>query len=229
VPLSAMWCYFRQVLRPRAAGAGKDGIWPKPREEACLSVLSRNAQVLRYLLEVAPGIGHTKLAKFAYLADLEAWKHLGRPISHFNYVRAAHGPFDGRAFYAARDELVMRGMITDAQTQYGDYLTYQMNPTDRGVEYCFSPPEMEILRYVAETYLEKTARDLCDDVVYKTAPMQNAKEGRHLEMKKVIRKPTIRHEYGFKLERMIAGEASAKAGRFQPLAKVLSGLRARFN
>jgi hypothetical protein len=68
-----------------------------------MTSLSRNAQVLRYLLEVAPGVGHTKLAKFAYLADLEARKYLGGPVSEFRYVRDQHGPFDAKRFFAARD------------------------------------------------------------------------------------------------------------------------------
>src|SRR5262245_48517651 len=52
--------------KPRRTAA----VLPCPeRGELRMPTLSRNAQVLRYLLQVAPGIGHTKLAKFAYLAD----------------------------------------------------------------------------------------------------------------------------------------------------------------
>ena len=59
-----------------------------------MPTLSRNAQVLRYLLQVAPGIGHVKLAKFAYLADLETLKYLGRPVTGFLYIKDQFGPFD---------------------------------------------------------------------------------------------------------------------------------------
>ena len=43
------------------------------------SALTRNAQVLRYLLEVAPGAGHTILAKLAYLAE-ERHRRITRSI-----------------------------------------------------------------------------------------------------------------------------------------------------
>jgi hypothetical protein len=59
-----------------------------------MASLSRNAQVLRYRLEVVPGIGHTKLAKFAYLADLESRKYLGRAISSLRYALDRDGSFD---------------------------------------------------------------------------------------------------------------------------------------
>src|SRR6266496_2935351 len=43
-----------------------------------MTQLSRNAQILRYLMEVAPGLGRIKLAKFAYLADCESYRYLDR-------------------------------------------------------------------------------------------------------------------------------------------------------
>jgi len=67
--------------------------------------LSRNAEVLRYLLEQAPGVGHTLLAKFAYLADLLARQHLGRPISGMQYIYDNRGPFDAVAFKLAPGEI----------------------------------------------------------------------------------------------------------------------------
>ncbi|HEY2861583.1 MAG TPA: hypothetical protein VGJ21_24455 [Terracidiphilus sp.] len=74
--------------------------------------LSRSAQVLRFLIEVAPRIGHTKVAKFAYLTDLEARRYLGRPISRFRY-KLDHGPFPGQPFFGARDELIQQGFATN--------------------------------------------------------------------------------------------------------------------
>jgi len=72
--------------------------------------LTRTAQALRLLLEVAPGAGHTVLAKLAYLADLLARQHLGRPITGMEYTYDNHGPFDRLRFYAARDELEGNGL-----------------------------------------------------------------------------------------------------------------------
>jgi hypothetical protein len=188
--------------------------------------LSRNAQVLRYLLEVAPGVGHTKLAKFAYLADLEARKYLGHPISEMRYVLDQHGPFDARRFFAGRDELVAKGYITETQVVFGSYAGYEMAPTPKVPEYDFSVAEAEVLSYVAKTYLNRSAIALCEDVVYKTEPMQQVKKlGEKLPMDEMNRDP--KDEFGFNLERMLEGEAAAEAGRVRPLADVMNELRAR--
>ena len=189
-----------------------------------MPTLSRNAQVLRYLLQVAPGIGHTKLAKFAYLADLVARQYLGRPISTFAYVYDHHGPFDSSRFFKALNELKRLDFATENQVPCGQYMGFEVLPTGRAVEFDFSHAEAEVLQYVAETYLSKTARDLCDDVVYKTEPMMGAKPGRPLPMEKVNR--DTKDRLGFSVERMLAGEASAAAGRTRRLAKVMDELRA---
>lgn len=176
-------------------------------------------------VHASPGIGHTKLAKFAYLADLEARKYLGRPISGFTYYFDQHGPFDSGGFFAAVEELKRLGYITENQVPCGQYVGYEMLPTSLGVEFDFSPQEAEVLRYVAMTYLSKSARDLCDDVVYKTEPMVNAEAGKPLRMDQVNRDPDDR--LGFSLERMLAGEASAAARRTRPMTELMDELRSR--
>ena len=185
--------------------------------------LSRNAQVLRYLLEVAPGVGHTLLAKFAYLADLIARHYLGEPITEMQYRFDNYGPFDAVGFYRARDELVEAGFITHEPIEIGGYSGFEMRPTERAVEYDLSDAQMEILAFVGRTYGSLTARELCERVVYTSTPMKNAKPGKLLDMDQ------INHESGeleFNLERMLAGEKSADAGRGRPFADVLHELRA---
>lgn len=189
--------------------------------------LSRNAQVLRYLLQVAPGVGHTKLAKFAYLADLEARKYLGHPISNLRYVLDQHGPFDSRGFFKARDELVAAGYITETPQYFGSYLGYEMSPTPKVPEYDFSVAEVEVLSYVAKTFLSKSAIALCEDVVYKTEPMERVKKkmGERLPMDDMNR--DSKDELGFSLEHMLEGEVDAEAGRVSPLADAMNELRAQ--
>ncbi|SRR6266540_4477899 len=188
-----------------------------------MTTLSRNAQVLRYLLEVAPGVGRIKLVKYAYLADCEAYRYLGRAITNFRYRFDKHGPFD-RAFFDTKDELVREGYATETPTRIGPYDGYDYRPTDQPVEYGFSQAEAEILRYVAETYLNETAIRLCEDVVYKTPPMQGAKIGERLKMEKM---GDERDPLGFDLERLLAAEASVEAGRYRPLKEAVDELRAR--
>lgn len=189
--------------------------------------LSRNAQVLRYLLEVAPGLGRIKLAKFAYLADCEAHRYLGRPISEFRYRYARHGPFDDGRFYAAKDQLIQGGYATEVTVEAGPYVEYELSPTRQPVEYGFDQAETEILRYVAETYLNRTARSLCDEVVYQTPPMKGAKVGEKLQMDRMRQEKNKADKLGFNLERLLAGEASVEAGRYRPLRDAVDELRAR--
>lgn len=189
-----------------------------------MSSLSRNAQVLQYLLQVAPGIGRAKLAKFAYLADLEARKYLGHAVSSFAYTLDEHGPFDSAGFFRAVSELRSLGFIIENQIPCGRYLGYEMLPSDEVAEFDFSPAESEVLRYVAVTYLTKTTRDLCDDIVYKTEPVLAAEVGEALPMDSINRPPGDR--LSFSLERMLAGEASVAAGRTRPLAELMGELRA---
>lgn len=192
-----------------------------------MHTVSRNAQVLRYLLDASPlGIGRTKLAKFAYLADLEARQYLGRPISGFRYVFDRHGPFDGTAFFAAKDELREAGLATESEVSVGPYREHSLQPTDKALEYDFTLAEARVLEYVARTYLSTSARELCDEVVYKTEPMLKAKPGKQLPMDQVNR---MRGDgLGFDLERMLAGEESAAAGRVRPLRSATDELRARY-
>lgn len=188
--------------------------------------LSRNAQVLRYLLDAAPGVGHTKLAKFAYLADLEARRYLGQPISTFEYKRWHFGPFDP-SFYAAKDELVGAGFATSRKEWIGNYQGHCLEPTPAAVEYDFSLAEAEVLRYVAQTYMSMTARGLCDDVVYETEPMKNEGVGMWDHLPVEALNNSAKDKLGFKLQRMLDGEASAKAGRTRSASTVMNELRAR--
>ena len=185
--------------------------------------LSRNAQVLRYLLEVAPGAGRIKLVKYAYLADCEAYRYLGRAISGFRYRFDNHGPFD-RAFFDAKDELVDGGYATETAIRIGPYDGYDYRPTNQSVEYEFNQAEVEILRYVAQTYLNETAISLCEDVVYKTPPMKGAKVGERLKMDRMKEE---QDPLGFDLERLLEAEASVDSGRYRPLKEAVEELRAR--
>jgi hypothetical protein len=186
--------------------------------------LTRNALILRYLVGVAPGVGHTKLLKFAYLADLEARRYLGKPISSFRYQRYTHGPFDS-SFYAAKDELISGGFVTTSVTWVGSYQGNCLQPTPSPVEYDFSVGEAEVLRYVAESYMSLTARQLCDDIVYETEPMKDVQMMDELPMDKVERRADTPFQFDF--ERMLQSEQSAGAGRTRPLKTALNELRAR--
>lgn len=192
-----------------------------------MAALSRNAQVLRFLLEEAPGVGHTKLAKYAYLADLEAIRHTGHQISEMRYSFYHHGPFDAVRFFAAKDELLNGGFATDEIVLYGPYPGHCLQPTPVAVEYSFDRSEVEVLRYVVQSYLSHNAKDLCNEIVYQTEPMVGAERDQELDMFKV--RPNDDDVLGFRVERMLAGEASAKSGVGIPLSDAKDELHRRLH
>lgn len=187
--------------------------------------LSRNAQVLRYILGVAPGVGRTKLLKFAYLADCEARRYLGRPISEFGYIRYDQGPFD-QAFYKAVEELESAKLIDVSRVTFPNgYEGYCHRPTQEAVEYHFSPGESAVLDFVATTYWNVPARDLCDDVVYETEPMKSGVEMNKALPMGVLDKPKD-DLFGFNLERLLASEESARSGKHRPVTEAMDAILA---
>ena len=129
-----------------------------------------------------------------------------------------------RTFFDAKDELVRGGYASETTTKIGPYDGYDYRPTDQTVQYGFSQAEAEILRYVAETYLSETAIRLCEDVVYKTPPMRDAKVGERLKMDKMKEE---QDPLGFDLERLLAAEASVDAGHYRSVKDAVDELRAR--
>lgn len=186
--------------------------------------LTRNAQVLRYLIQVVPGIGPHRLAQFTYLADVEARRYLGRPISDLEYVSTQRGPFDANGFAEARKELETLGLVRENQIPCGRYVVAELLPTNTPVEFTFGAAEAEVLRYVATTFLSGSTRELSDDIVYGTEPMVDAEPGKPLPMHRANGTPGA--DLTFSLERMLRGEASAAAGRTRPWVQARDEFRA---
>ena len=117
------------------------------------SALTRNAQVLRYLLEVAPGAGHTILAKLAYLADLLARQHLGHPITGLDYIYDKHGPFDSGRFYSALSELERGGLVREVFGRHqegGEHAFAFPGPGDRAPLLVERPRQLQPVRDAEE-------------------------------------------------------------------------------
>lgn len=146
------------------------------------SPISRNAQLLRFLLAADPGIGRQKLGAYVYLADVESIRILGRPLSTFRYIYDRHGPFDARGFHTAKVELEHEGLVRDTGVAIGRHLVHRLEPIGRVLEYEFTAPEREVLDHVVNTYLEDDARNLCPEAVFMTAPMRKASPGKPLPM-----------------------------------------------
>lgn len=186
-----------------------------------MTELSRNARVLRYLVGAAPGLGHTLLAKFAYLADHEARRYLGRPVTDFCYVWDNFGPFDSQAFYAALRELHTADAIVKQHVRFPNGMVgYQINPTETTIEYGFDAADAEILRLIVDTFAGTSVRELCEGIVYKTKPMKSVKaRGEVLPMEELDNEE--RFPGGFDLETLLESERQAAAGHHRPFSQAL--------
>ncbi len=136
--------------------------------------MTRNARFLEVILRSAGrGVAITRLQKLAYMADLLAWRTLGRPISEFRYARDRHGPHDG-ALYSARDELVDAGLanLSEGTTKDGyDFKLVTLSPVAGQGPHDLTPGELHIINHVIQRYLSMDLGELLNDVVYKTTPM----------------------------------------------------------
>ena len=194
-------------------------------EEKCVPMgqLTRNAQVLKFFAQAFDGIGSTQLLKLAYMADLEARKYLGRPITTFNYTFHNHGPFD-RAFYDAVEELCSGGLVRQEEESWLGYATRPVYDTGQPVLFDFSAGDAEILEWVLAKYRSTPLKELLEDIVYETEPMKQAEKGQRVPMEVVDLQKS--KELGLDFNAILEAEQQAMNGDAQPIREVFSGLRA---
>jgi uncharacterized protein YwgA len=179
--------------------------------------------MLKFFLQQTPkGLGQTRLQKLAYLADLEARKLIGRPISDFRYTFHHYGPFDS-ALYDAIQELTETGYASRSEVDYGEgFVEKRVRDTGRPALLDFAPAELEILSYVVEKYTRTPLKSLLDDVVYETEPMKNVqKRGQQLDMDRMNN--VDKRRLGFDLEKVIEAERATD----RPAKDFFNELRAK--
>src|SRR6266545_2089339 len=121
-------------------------------------------------------LGRTRLMKLLYLADYEARRFLGRPISGAKYIWHFFGPYDPR-LSAWIHRLTDGGVLVEAPVTYPSGKSgFLYTPGPRQVPQTFKPVEIEILSYVCRQYSRVELRELLDDVVYQTEPMLRAQK-----------------------------------------------------
>jgi uncharacterized phage-associated protein len=187
--------------------------------------LSLNARLLQFFIDADSGVGRIKLAKYAYLADLLSMKLCRKPISEFRYIFYKHGPFDSARFYSALKELTDEEVVTE-KTRFSWHLEYRYVASEAALNYCFSEVEEEILNFTVSSYRSYSASKLNKDVVYKTAPMLIAEREKPIRLEAVIRSDP--DPLGFSVERLLAGEKSARLGRHRPIEEAMRELRAKY-
>src|SRR4051794_37358676 len=106
--------------------------------------------LIRYFVERAPGAGRTRIVKFLYMADHEARRYLGRPLTDLDYHWDNFGPFDSRIL----DEighLTKEGYIEDESLHHQDW-GYRYRPTPRSLPIALTKEEEAILESVVQSY-----------------------------------------------------------------------------
>ncbi len=188
-----------------------------------MKTLSRNAQVLKAICERRPDLGITKLLKLAYLADLEARKLLGHPISEFQYIRYHHGPFDTDV-YNAVGELEAHGHVSRYEANYRPgYHKHGVRNKPTTFGHGLSPAEVEIIDYVVKSYGPMPLNTLLDKV-YATEPMR-AVERFEQSLPMHVVDNAEKDEIGVDLEEIIARERRIEQGHYILGPDLFNGLR----
>jgi hypothetical protein len=134
------------------------------------------ASLIYYFIKLVPKAGRTQLVKFLYLTDLEARRHLGRPLTALQYYWHDHGPFD-RHILARLDHLEREGFVK------GTWIDFPGGK--RGCQYTaerdfpaapLGVDERAIVDFVAQAYGAEALCNLLEEVVYQTLPMKDAKK-----------------------------------------------------
>jgi len=191
--------------------------------------LSREEELVAFFVhQCGEGdLGRTRLMKLLYLADYEARRYLGRPISKSKYVWHFYGPYDsGLASWVAKlrdTSVLVEQTVVYPNGKRGFLYTrgpVQPKPT-------FTPAEMAILAYVCRKYMAVPLRELLDDIVYQTEPMIHAQKtrarGRALQMNRVNKAKA--GELTISLEQLIERRAQVEAGEILTHAEAMARLK----
>lgn len=194
--------------------------------------LSREEQIVAYFVQKCAGkkpqaLGRTQLMKLLYLADYEARRYLGRPLSDLEYYWHHFGPYEER-FVEALGKLGERDVVREEQVVYPTGLKgYEYRPGSEPALLSFGPIEREVLKYVCTTYSDLKLSALLSDVVYETEPMKEAREhdaqGEKLNMDQVNN--SRRNEFGIPFEELYERVQDVRAGKGVPHVVAMSRLR----
>src|SRR5205809_7131849 len=117
--------------------------------------LSREEELVAFFVQHCGddgNLGRTRLMKLLYLADYEARRFLGHPISGAKYIWHFFGPYDPR-LHTWIDRLRNAAVLLEAAVTYPSGkkgFLYTPGPTQ--VPQTFKPVEIEILSYVCRLY-----------------------------------------------------------------------------
>lgn len=188
-----------------------------PLDSKAASSEDRAPDLVRYFVERLSGrVGRTRLAKLLYLADLEARRYLGQPLTRFVYRKLDYGPFDPQ-FYQVLDFLKERGEVREDVHELPEGCVYRYHAVALARPHPFGRAEEAILTHILSTFTSFEGRDLEDflDVVYETRPMRSVEGSPHgtsLPMEEVDNEARIALG-GVSLEDALLAEEEARQGK----------------
>jgi hypothetical protein len=179
--------------------------------------------LIAFLLRKVPSAGRTQVVKFLYLADLEARKCLGKPLTNLNYKLDNHGPFDP-VILTRLDDMESQGQISSEPYSYRGNRSYSYAKNKNTPKVRFSPEKEAILNHVAEIVRKNSLEKLLE-IVYDTEPVVEAKKRKvsriPLKMNLVDNENRIP---GLELERVLKSMDSIEKGKCRDLDKILAEL-----
>lgn len=91
--------------------------------------MSKDQQLIAYLIQSQPGLSITSLMKLPYLIDLVAMKKLNRKITNISFKRYFYGPFSQTIYEIV--EWLLENNLIEASVKYTIDNEYQVySPTD---------------------------------------------------------------------------------------------------
>ncbi len=171
-------------------------------------------------------LGRTRLMKLLYLADYEARRFLGRPISGIKYIWHFYGPYE-KKLTTWITRLRDGGVVVEEAVMYPsgkEGFLYTAGAKEAPPS--FSPAEVEILSYVCREYSRVDLRELLDDIVYQTEPMVRAqkKGAKEKPLEMDIVNNAKANELTISLEELVERRRQLRAGQCLSHAEAMSAL-----
>ena len=187
------------------------------------SELSKQEQMIAFFVNQLGGdFGRTALMKYLYLADYEARRFLGKPISETEYVWHHYGPYDHN-LNARIEGLEKKNILSQEQVQWPTgQQGYRFRPGSVAVPYGFSPEEVLVLQYVCEEYSKLDLQALLEDVVYATEPMKDAQDrnGKQKPLNMEIVNGVRRNDLGIPFDELLRRSIDARNGAVMSVGEV---------
>ena len=130
----------------------------------------------------------TKLVKYLYLLDVEAYRHTGRTVTGFRWFFHLYGPW-AREFEDLYASLRSRNAIEISGGTRAD-LDTEFVMTSRQVELgdLIADPTLELaVRHAIDRWADRRTGELLDYVYFHTEPMLDAERGAMLDFSRVTR------------------------------------------